>query len=152
MWDDTTAPPEKIISLSFYGQLRPYRIICFIKFCHTCKGSTSLHDADWRREWDLNPRGLWPQLFSRQCRYDRFGISAYSRSDRTRTCDLSIPNAARYHLRYTPIYWHLTRKIHSTVLLCYKRQYLTNIAERTHLRCSARLIKDLSFVLTLHDQ
>lgn len=29
-----------------------------------------------------------------------------SRSDRTRTCDLSIPNAARYHLRYTPICWH----------------------------------------------
>ncbi len=35
-----------------------------------------------------------------QCRSlaDRFG-----RGDRTRTYDLSVPNAARYQLRYTPV-------------------------------------------------
>ena len=32
-------------------------------------------------------------------------LQALSRDDRVRTCDILVPNQARYQLRYIPIYW-----------------------------------------------
>ena len=60
-----------------------------------CKGNENILQREKKNEKICNKKRL-PDSFRTTF------LSAFSRGDKTRTCDLYVPNVTRYQLRHTP--------------------------------------------------